>query len=64
MGKFSKLAYFDYPDFFVFVDRFCPNCGAPVSVKLVNGKEVETCLNPECPYLRVNEEERNFQKSH
>ena len=30
--------------------------GAPVSVKLVNGREVETCLNPGCPYVKAEGE--------
>jgi len=61
--RMSKLAFFDYPDLFVFVDRFCPLCGAPVSVKMVNGKEVKVCLNPECPYLQTEEKETH-QSSH
>jgi len=59
----SKLALFDYPDFWVFLDRFCPLCGAPVSVKVINGEEVKTCLNPECPYLQTEEREK-IQNSH
>jgi len=55
----SKLAFFDYPDLFVFVDRFCPLCGTPVSVKVVSGGEVKVCLNPECPYLQTEEKETN-----
>ncbi len=64
MKRLNKLAFFDYPDFLVFVDRFCPLCGAPVSVKIVNGMEVETCLNPECPYLQVREKEESSRNSH
>ena len=57
-GKFNikKLALFDYPDLFIFVDRFCPHCGAPVSVKLVNDMKVETCLNHTCPYVKAEGE--------
>ena len=52
----NKLALFDFPDLFVFVDRICPVCGSPVSVKLVNGVEIETCLNSGCPYVKVEGE--------
>ena len=49
----NKLSLFDYPDILVYVDRFCPECGSPLSVKKANGAEVETCLNQRCSYFRV-----------
>ncbi|ADU96847.1 DNA topoisomerase type IA zn finger domain protein [Thermovibrio ammonificans] len=47
----QKTNLFPYPDLFVFVDRICPVCGSPLSVKRVNGKEFVTCTNNRCNYF-------------
>ena len=53
IADIKKLSLFDYPDILVYVDRFCPECGSPLSVKRANGVEVETCLNQRCSYFRM-----------
>jgi len=55
MKNFQKIAFTPYPELFTFLDRFCPLCGSPVSVKKVGELEVLVCTDSKCPYYRINE---------
>jgi hypothetical protein len=52
MELFNKTALFPYPDLFVFLDRACPECGAPLSYKRVGGKEYAVCTNGNCSFYQ------------
>ncbi len=58
MKNIQKTTLIPYPELFTLLDRFCPMCGNPVSVKK-NGKlEFEVCTNPKCPYYKILEEKK------
>jgi len=52
MKTFQKTALTPYLELFTLLDRFCPMCGAPVSVKVVEEIEFEVCTDGRCPYYR------------
>ncbi len=58
MKNLQKTAFTAYPELFTFLDRFCPMCGSPISMKRVG--KLEAC-DLKCPYYKLltkGEEER------
>jgi hypothetical protein len=52
MKNLQKTFLSPYLELFTFLDRFCPMCGAPVSVKVVEEVKFEVCTEGKCPYYR------------
>ncbi len=62
MKNIQKTTLIPFPELFTFLDRFCPICGSPVSVKKNGELEFEVCTNLKCPYykfLGVKEKAKN-----
>ncbi|WP_456341692.1 hypothetical protein [Thermovibrio sp.] len=55
MRNYQKTAFIPYPELLTFLDRFCPMCNSPISLKKTGKLEALVCSNPKCPYYQVRE---------
>lgn len=52
MRLFQKTVLIPYLELFTLLDRFCPMCGAPLSVKVFKKMEFLACTQVKCPYYQ------------
>jgi len=63
MKNLQKTVFTPYPELFTFLDRFCPMCGSPVSVKRTEKLEALVCTDPKCPYYQLIMGKKGERKS-